>query len=225
MRSISLSILSSLILFSCGTNDSDETDTVPTESLIDSRFQECYYENDLAKNKADSALIQVFGEKLFSRYIKLNLDESTMNCQVDDAIELVPFGDSSYCVPNSYDLRYQINEKGNELFTFRLVAGSDMQFEPVSTIVSDQLKGYQQLLSGKFAINYTQAKSIAFEEGVDFNESYLELIRNTEDSLTGNTTFSWEAELEYDHNSVLLLHIDAMTGETGTVTYTIEHIE
>jgi len=62
-------------------------------------------------------------------------------------------------------------------------------------------------------------------EGVDFNESALELVKNEGDSLSISSTFHWEAELEYDHNSVVLLLIDVMTGETNTELLKIEYFQ
>ncbi|MFK7786148.1 MAG: hypothetical protein AB8B56_13585 [Crocinitomicaceae bacterium] len=202
-----------LLLNSCEDSSEDSNEEVITEER-DPRFLQCYFEDDLAKNRCDSVLISIFGKELFSRNIQFDKGESTLNCEVDGDIQLIAFGDSNYCIPNSYDLRYVLNSNGNSIFPFRMVAGNDMVFEPVSTIIQDQLMGYRKLLEGNFNISYTKAKSIAVMEGVDFNESYLELVMNEEDSLSTSPSYLWEAELEYDHNSVLLLLIDAMSGET-----------
>lgn len=190
----------------------------------DPRFVQCYYEEDLAKNKCDSVLTSIFGEKLFSQNVKFDLSESSLNCEVDGSIQLVTFGDSNYCVPNSYDLRYSVKSRGNIIFPFRMVAGNDMEFEPVSTIIKDQLVGYRRLLEGDFKIGYPQAKSIAASKGVDFNESALELVKNEGDSLASQNSYHWEAELESDQNSVVLLLIDVMTGATSTELLTITYI-
>lgn len=204
-------------------DDFDEGHTFPEER--DTRFVQCYYEEDLAKNNCDSVLTSIFDKSLFKKNIHFDLAESTMNCEVDGDLKLVAFGDSNQCVPNSYDLRFMIKENGKDIFPFRMVAGNDMEFEPVSTIIADQLLGYRQLLEGKFRIDYSEAKSIALENGVDFNESNLELVKNEGDSSAVKSTYHWEAELEYDHNSVVLLLIDVQSGKTSTEVLTMESIE
>ena len=197
----------------------DNMDQLPSESLIDQRFETCYYEDDLAKNKCDSVLISIFGKSLFEENIEFNLLESTMNCQVDSSIQQVAFGNTEHCVPNSFDLCYSLTEGDETIYSFRMVAGLDMQFEPVSTIVADQLGGYQKLLDSQFKINYSKAKKIAKTNGVDFEESSLELVKNDKGS------YHWEAELELDQNSLSILHIDVMSGKTSievlTITYTV----
>jgi len=207
----------------------DDDVTFPDEEAAtkehDPRFVQCYYEEGLAKNQCDSVLISIFGEELYSKNVRFDLAESSLNCEVDGDIQLVAFGDSNHCVPNSYDLRYSVKSNGKSIFPFRMIAGKDMEFEPVSTIIEDQLIGYRKLLEGDFKISYTQAKSIALAEGVDFNESALELVKNEGDSLSISSTFHWEAELEYDHNSVVLLLIDVMTGETNTELLKIEYFQ
>ena len=225
MRSIILSLISLLVFVSCVTNETPVIDEIASESLIDERFETCYYEDDLAKRRSDSVLISIFGKANFEQSVRFDLVESTMNCQIDGAIQLIPFGDTNYCVPNSYDLYYYVQENDALVFEFRIVAGSDMRFEPISTIVGDQLRAYRKLLDGDFNISYTKARKIALENGVDFNESNLELVKNETVSSQGKSTYHWEAELEYDHNSVVLLWIDVMTGKTRKEVLTIEGVE
>lgn len=225
MRSIFFSFSLILVFVSCETNEVDVADDVNSESLIYERFETCYYEDDLAKRRSDSVLISIFGKANFEQSVRFDLVESTMNCQIDGAIQLVPFGDTNYCVPNSYDLYYYVQESDALIFEFRIVAGSDMHFEPISAIVGDQLKGYRKLLDGDFKISYAKARKIAEENGVDFNESNLELVKNETDSSQGKSTYHWEAELEYDHNSVVLLWIDVLTGKTRKEVLTIEGVE
>ncbi|PHR30912.1 MAG: hypothetical protein COA38_09290 [Fluviicola sp.] len=225
MRSVLLLIVLTFVFVSCESTDTTETiseNLVVSESLIDSRFQECYYEDDLAKGKSDSILNSIFGKAIFNRNIRLSSTESMMNCALDNTIILVPFGDTNYCVPNSYDLLYSIHAGGKNIYSFRMVSGKDMQFEPVSTIVADQLQGYRNLLDGQFKISYSQARIIAKSNGVSFEDSNLELVKNES---AGQSTYHWEAELEYDHNSVVLLLIDAMTGATSEEVLTIENIQ
>lgn len=211
-----------ILIFTFTSCQPEDTDEIISESLIDSRFQVCYYQDDLAKGKCDSVLISIFGETLFNRNIRLSSTESMMNCEVDSSIVLVPFGDTNHCVPNSFDLLFSIHEGGENIFSFRMISGKDIQFEPVSTIVADQLIGYRKLLDGKFSIDYSEAKVIAKSNGVDFGESTLELVKN---ETVGKTNYHWEAELEYDHNSVALLLIDVMTGATSKEVITIENIQ
>jgi hypothetical protein len=199
----------------------DNMDQLPTEGLIDSRFEVCYYENDLAQGKCDSVLVSIFGNSVFKKNIDLNLFGSSMNCEVDGELELIPFGSLEHCVPNSYDLLYSIQEGSQTIYSFRMTAGKDMLFQTVSTIIEDQLKGYRQLLDGKFKINYSEAKEIAIANGVDMDESLLELIKDENTKITGKSSYHWEAELEYDHNSVMLLLIDAMTGKTHNEVLTL----
>ncbi len=222
MRSVFLFFMLSCVFVSCESNDSDEA---ILESLIDARFEVCYYKDDLAQNKCDSVLISIFGQTLFKKNIDLDVLKSTMNCEVDGEIKLVPFGSVEHCVPNSYDLLYSIQVKGESIFLFRMEAGKDMQFEPVSTIIADHLRGYRYLLEGKFKINYSEAKNIARANNVDLEESFLELVNNENDSIPNPSSYHWEAELESDHNSVVLLLIDVMSGKTSKEVLTIENIE
>lgn len=210
----------SLIFMSTSCESENKAETI-LESLIDSRFEVCYYENDLAQGKCDSVLVSIFGNSVFKRNIDLNLFESSMNCEVDGELELIPFGNLEHCVPNSYDLLYSIQEESETIYSFRMTAGKDMLFQPISTIIEDQLKGYRHLLDGKFKINYSEAKEIAIANGVDMDESLLELIKDENTETTGKSSYHWEAELEYDHNSVMLLLIDAMTGKTHNEMLTL----
>lgn len=226
MRSLYFFFSVMFVFVSCETNEVEvDDDDVASESLIDQRFATCYYEDDLAKKRADSVLISILGKSNFNQAIQFDLSESSINCQVENVIQLVPFGDTNYCVPNSYDLLYDVLENGKSIFEFRMLAGSDMEFEPVSTIVRDQLRGYRKLLDGEFKISYTKAVKIAKVNGVDFNESNLELVKDEKTASNGNIGYHWEAELEYDHNSVVLLWIDVMTGETSKEVLSIKGVE
>ena len=211
-----------LLLFffaACESTETENSEGIVSENSIDTQFQKCYYEDDLAKNHADSVLISLFGTGVFVRNIRIDLKESTMNCQVDNIIELVPFGDRTHCAPNSYDLSYTIYDSGETIFSFRMIAGSDMLFETASTIVEDQLLGYRELLSGNFKVDYARAKAIALANGVDLGEAALELVK------AENGSYHWEAELEYDHNSVVLLLIDVISGKTSKEVLTMSSVE
>lgn len=225
MRSIFLSFILMFVFGSCGTNETASTDPKNSESLIDSRFAQCYYEDDLAKNQSDSVLISILGKNCFNRSVRFELKESSMNCEVDGAIRLVPFGDTNFCVPNSYDLSYSLMEKNQPIFEFRMTAGKDMSFETGSTIVENQLRGYRKLMDGEFKLSYSEALKIAQANGVNVNESNLELVKNETSSSNGKANYHWEAELEYDHNSVVLLWIDVMTGATRKEILTINSID
>ena len=200
---------------SCGDTSDNTQEKVNEEVVkdqIDLRFQKCYYEDDYARKKCDSLLISSFGEVIFNRNIRFDPANSFLNCEVDGKSVLVPFGDTNHCIANTFDLVYSINQNGGEIYSFRMVAGNEMEFEAVSTIVNDQFFGYRQLLEGKLAITYAEAKRIALENGVNLEESDLELVINETEAL-GKSNYHWEAELNYENNSLILLQIDVMTGE------------
>lgn len=204
-----------LIFASCGEgaiNDGEDfTDDVPVE-----RFRECYLDDDLALNEVQPLIIDLLGNEIYSKHVRFDPKESSINCSSENEIELLPFGDTSCCTPSSYDLRYQLMQDGEEIFSFRLLGGKDMEFEVASTIVQEQLDGYRKLLEGKFEISYTEAQKIAEKYGADLSDSRLELVLSEEDVLPNTASHHWEIELESDDNSVLLLQIDAMTGKART---------
>ncbi len=221
-----------LMLASCGNEDvNNPSEEVMEENEIEV-FPEtepepkanCYYNGNLAENLSKEVIVDLLGETNYSEFIRLDRAESFINCKSGNDIELLSFGDERCCTPNSYDLRYQIVIDGEAVFSFRMTSGADMKFEPVSTIVEEQLEGYQKLLSGDFATSYADARKIAVENGVNLSESDIELVPD-EQNTTHNKRYYWEAELEYDHNSIALLQIDVMTGNVKKKVLTIESIE
>jgi ribosomal protein L25 (general stress protein Ctc) len=221
MRSTSLF----LFIFTVTACTTDKQVDSSNDQTTDTRFQTCYYQDNFAQKQCDSVLISIFGKKHFDTSIRLNKPESTMNCQVDSTVKLLPFGNTDCCVPNSYELVFTINQKNETIYSFRMVAGEDMQFEPVSTIVTDQLRGYKQLLNGKFTVDYSKAKKIALANGANLEETDLELVSSTTTNAQGKNGYQWEAELDYDHNSVLVLHIDVLTGKTSTEVIHIDQLD
>lgn len=215
-----------VVLASCGNEDvNDPSEEVMEESEIEvlpetesESKANCYYNGNLAENLSKGVIVDLLGEGNYSKSVRLDRTESSINCMRGNDIELLNFGDETCCSPSSYDLQYQILMDSEVIFSFRMTAGEDMKFEPVSTIVEEQLKGYKQLLDGKINISYGEAKTIAEENRANLSEVSLELVSN------GNS-YHWEAELEYDHNSIVLLIIDSKTGRTKKEVLTIEHFE
>lgn len=221
MRSAFLFLLI-LVVTAC---TADKTVDSDAENGIDTRFQKCYFQDDFAKKKCDAVLISILGNTHFQNSIRMDKEESKLNCQVDSTVEMLSFGTTDCCVPNSYELVFTINQKDEVIYSFRMVAGEDMQFEPVSTIVADQLLGYKQLLDGKFKIDYFQAKQIAIANGANFEETDLELVKSANTNTQGKSDYHWEAELAYDENSVVVLHIDVLTGKTSQESIDIKYLD
>lgn len=215
-----------VVLASCGNEDvNDPSEEVMEESEIEvlpetepEPKMNCYYNGNLAENLSKEVIVDLLGEGNYSKSVRLDRTESSINCMRGNDIELLNFGDETCCSPSSYDLQYQILMDSEVIFSFRMTAGEDMKFEPVSTIVEEQLKGYKQLLDGKINISYGEARTIAEENGANLSEVSLELVSN------GNS-YHWEVELAYDHNSIVLLIIDSKTGRTKKEVLTIEHFE
>lgn len=222
-----------VMLASCGNEDVNN----PSEEVMEETEIEvlpetepepkanCYYNGNLAENLSKEVIVGLLGEGNYSKSVRLDRAESFINCMRGNDIELLSFGDESCCAPNSYDLQYQVLMDGEAIFSFRMTAGADMKFEPVSTIIEEQLKGYKQLLDGKFDVSYREAKKIAEQNGANLSEVSLELVLNEKKNHPNTTSYHWEVELEYDHNSVVLLQIDATTGKTSTSTLELTNIE
>jgi hypothetical protein len=225
MRTIHFLFLLTLgiLCSACDNQDDDKNAGSTSETSSDSGYGDCYYENEIAKKCSDSVLFSILGKAHFKQFIRLDRNESSMNCEVNGSIQLVPFGDTSYCAPNSYNLSYFIIKNGQRIFEFELIAGKDMQFEVVSTIVADQLRGYRNMLDGDFKIDYSQASKIAKANGINLNETTLELVKHEANS-KGKSDFHWEAELKHDENSIVLLWIDVMTGKTTQETLKVYNI-
>lgn len=207
---IFLSIFS-LIFASCSGSSGDSASDTMSSDVRDERFQACYYTDNLAQKSCDSVLRIFFGEQIFTKHIRFDTAQSFVSCQKVDGIEMQAFGDTACCLPNTYDMVYIIRENGQKIYEFRMVSGSDMEFEQISTQSEAQLLGYKKLLDGDFPISFSDARIIAKKNGFT-DDMILELVKH-EANLQEKSAYHWEAELEYDNNSVVLLWIDVMTGE------------
>lgn len=204
-----------LILAACSEEAINDREN-EMDDLSIGRLRDCYYHENSALNEAKTLIIDLLGDEIYSKHVRFDPTESSINCSNENTIELLPFGDTTCCNPSSYDLRYQLMMGNEELFSFRLLGGKDREFEVASTIVQEQLDAYRKLLEGKFDISFAQAKKIALKHGANLSESVLELVLNENNTDPNSASHYWEIELDSDDNSVVLLQIDAMTGKTTT---------
>lgn len=178
----------------------------------------CYYVNSRAKQKCDSTLILTFSIQNFNRNIKWNEDHSFINCDVNESVELMKFGDSMCCNPRTFDLVYDIQIGVNPIYQFRMSAGPDEVFEPVSPIVAGQLAAYRKLIDGEFKIDHNRVNQIARENGYSGKDMTIELFYDGKGDINSITSFYWRVDAHKTDDSREVLQIDPNSGNVETIS-------
>lgn len=211
MRTLTLLIFSISLLTSCEANKIVDNEETPTKSLIDQRFQTCYYENDLAKNKCDSVLRSFFGKKNFLS-LKLNRELSFIGCDENEDLEMLIFGNENCCVPRTYDLVYDIKINNELIYQISMVAGSEMKFDFISPDAKEQLEGYKLLLEDKLMFDYNDICLWMRAEGLNLLGFTAELYRDTLQSKSNLSSYFWEVDNLKEENNWNSTRLNAMTG-------------
>lgn len=218
MQNLFLFFLLSVVFVSCESTKTAEIDETTSKSLIDERFQECYFDDDVALKKCDSVLTDFFGEKNFAS-IQLNKTESFIACQEGDSLSKLQFGDKSCCVPRTFDLIYEIHDQNEIVFQFSMESGDDMHFDFISPQVKKQLDGYKLLLDGKITVGYKALRKMVIENGLAPKECTIELVQDTLLSSEGLSSYFWEVDNGLENGRWLLMVFNAMTGKNVPEKY------
>lgn len=220
-------LIIAIILFACSEKSADKN-YYPKTDIIESSISEetskenlqsqpCYSINDRVKKKCDSTLIQLFDLHKFNRNIKWNEEHSFINCDVKESVELMKFGDTMCCNPRIYDLTYNIQIGAKSIYQFRMSAGPDEVFEPVSSIVVGQLAAYKKLLNGEFKIDYNRAERIANDNGYVGKNITIELFYDDKGDINSNTSFYWAVDAHKTDDAREILQIDPNNGKVETI--------
>lgn len=196
----------------CDNQREDIDDGVVLDEDSDERFQSCYHTDDLALKTCNAVVRDFFGDAIFKKHIQFDSSESFINCQQSDGIEMKDFGDSTCCLPNTYDMVYTLRENGETIFEFRMVSGSDMEFEHISTQSEAQLLGYKKLLAGNFPITYAKARAIAKKNGCT-DDMILELVYDEKGKADNLKSYYWEIENSFPQDRTVLVQIDPFSGK------------
>ncbi len=224
-------LIIAIILFACSEKSADKN-YYPKTEIIESSISEetsvenlqsqpCYYINDRVKKKCDSTLIQLFDIHKFNRNIKWNEEHSFINCDVKESVELMKFGDTMCCNPRIYDLTYNIQIGAKSIYQFRMSAGPDEVFEPVSSIVVGQLAAYKKLINGEFKIDYNRAERIANDNGYVGKNITIELFYDDKGDINSNTSFYWAVDAHKTDDAREILQIDPNNGKVETISNVI----
>jgi hypothetical protein len=234
VKSTYLILLISIFLFACSEKSVDKNYYPKTEIIESSiseqtsveniKSQPCYFINDSAKKKCDSTLIQLFDTHKFNRNIKWNEEHSFINCDVKESVELVEFGDTMCCNPRFYNLTYDVQIGDKSIYQFRMTAGADEVFEPVSSVVVEQLAAYKKLLNGEFKIDYNRAERIANDKGYVGKNMTIELFYDNKGDLNSNTSFYWAVDAHKTDDTREILRIDPNNGKVETTSIVITSI-
>lgn len=200
---------------SCGDLFNGIDEDVVIGDDLDPRFQQCYYQKDLAKNLSDSVVEAFFGKQEFAQFIRLNAQESFISCQDTSTLTRLPFGNENCCLPNTYDLVYDIRIEGKVTFQFTLISGQDMKFDFISPMIKNQLEGYKRLLAGEFNVAYSELLQLLKMRGIQPDECMIELVRDPRLPADQLESFYWEIDNGAEGKAWKLLVINAMTGSEG----------
>lgn len=198
-----------LFLNSCESSVGTSDDTEIVEER-DPRFLQCYYEDNLAKNRCDSVLRDFFGNDGFS-FVELNAKKSFLGCDEGGDLQMIPFGDENCCAPRTYDLVYDLKIKGKLIHEIPMFAGANMTFDFISPQYKIQLEGYKLLLEDKFKVDYQGLYDLLETEGMNPEHYSIELVRDTLFPDNEPAAFFWEVYSEEEE--ALMTTVHAMTGK------------
>jgi DNA segregation ATPase FtsK/SpoIIIE-like protein len=105
-----------------------------------------------------------------------------------------------------------------------MTASEDEVFEPVSSVVVEQLAAYKKLLNGEFKIDYNRATRIANENGYVGKNMTIELFYDNKGDINSNTSFYWAVDAHKTDESREILRIDPNNGKVETTSIVIKYI-
>lgn len=200
---------------SCESNTTSETESTD-QSLIDERFEKCYYQDNLAQNKCDSVLRDFLGKKYFS-FLTLNKKQSFIGCDENEKLNKLAFGNENCCVPRTYDLVYDMKISGKVMYQVHMVAGSEMEFSFISPDIKEELKGYKLLLEGKLKFDVQKLSKWMQSEGMTSNNYEVQLVQAESTSDSNLNSYFWEIYFYDGVEEMLVTEINAMTGDYSTI--------
>ena len=205
-------------IFLCGGlflfNGCEESNDNLTEELVleevDPRFARCYFDEDLAKNKADSVICSFFGSKA-SSFAILNREVSFIGCDEGNDLAILPFGDENCCAPRTYDLIYDLILNRDTVYQISLFAGSDMQFDFSSESEKRNLFPYKLLVDGDIEFDYADLRSEMKRLKMNIEQYEIELIRDTLQANLPNSMY-WELSFLNDDGDMMFMRVNARNG-------------
>ena len=167
-----------------------------------------------AKEKCDSAIILLLGNKLFGENVIWNKENSYVICETPKGNKQFSFSENFNGVPVKYNLDYYVVLKNDTLLRFDMLSDSIVDFSLTETSYwNHTLIGYKKLILGEFTISKTQALAIGKKKGVSGTRAKVQLnFDEFNDHKYNASGYYWEVYAEYEKKSIYV-HIDPNSGK------------